>query len=193
MHTIRRKLLMALLAAALLPVVVMLAVNYTLTEKNAIEAHRESMRSMTREVARELTSVMKAADSDLQAIGSHPTLTNPEASNEEKQNEFQRIIRYYTLFSRLTLLSPSGSFIESSDEKNPGRRDQTKWFQNAMKGQRQVSQPEVDLDTNHFRLYFSVYQPVVPAAGGEVMGVVKAQDPGTGKAPKGKKKKVKMT
>lgn len=174
MHTIRRKLLMALLAAALLPVVVMLAVNYTLTEKNAIEAHRESMRSMTREVARELTSVMKAADSDLQAIGSHPTLTNPEASNEEKQSEFQRIIRYYTLFSRLTLLSPSGSFIESSDEKNPGRRDQTKWFQNAMKGQRQVSQPEVDLDTNHFRLYFSVYQPVVPAAGGEVMGVVKA-------------------
>ena len=73
MHTIRRKLLLTLLAAALLPVIVMLAVNYTLTEKNAIEAHRESMRSMTREVARQLVSVMKAADADLQSIGSHPS------------------------------------------------------------------------------------------------------------------------
>jgi len=168
MNSIRHRILAILLGVGLFPVLVSLIANVTLTKRDAIAAKHEEIRSLSKELSRGLGGIMHSASVDLQCITTNPVLTDntgtPEAQKQRKLEEFRRLRQIYTIFDSISLIDLNGWEIDSTDPNYSGAKASTKWFQNAAKGESQITLPEFDRNTDGASVKFSVYKPILSSS-----------------------------
>ena len=61
MNSLRNRILAILLGVGLLPVLISLAANFTLTKQDAVEAKHQELRSLSMELTRSLSRIMQSA------------------------------------------------------------------------------------------------------------------------------------
>ena len=178
MKSIRHRILATLLGVGLFPVLVSLIANVTLTKRDALTAKHQEMRSLSVELTRGLTGIMKSVDSDLNSISTNPVLmdlSTSEQAAERKKDEFRRLTKIYDIFRSISLLATDGFEIDSTEPDWGGQKDRTKWFVEALAGKDQITLPEYTKgDDSKASVTVKVYKPII-GANGKVLSVVRAE------------------
>lgn len=178
MSSIRTQLLLILLLAGLAPAMLSVLGNVTLTTNTVLKSSHASLRAFGEEVAREIRATADQAANALRSISTNPTLTDPQATQEEQATEFDRLTTYNPIFADITLATTNGFTLFCTNAADLGQRNQTTQFYQALSsGQGVVSLPEIDLvakrQSGKTHLRFDVYEPV-KSASGSIVSVVKA-------------------
>jgi PAS domain S-box-containing protein len=164
MKSLRHRILALLLLVAVLPVLISLIANVTLTKRDSLQAKHEEMRSISAELVRSLYGIMRSANADLNSITTNPVLRETQEDDLTKLRqieEFRRLQRIYTIFDSVSRIDLNGFEVDSSDDQAALRRDRNKWFALAAAGEPQITLPEFTTDeSGAISITFSVYKPV---------------------------------
>ena len=177
MNSLRQRLFITLLAVGLLPVLVSLIANLTLTKRDALISKHQEQQSLSAELTRGLHGIMLSAQSDLNSISTNPVLTDTEDTKESQQRkieEFQRLKKIYNIFASISLVDINGFVLDSTDVQSSFLRDGTKWFRKAAGGEEQITLPVYnDGAAPRNPVSVTVYKPV--RAGHKVLAVVRGE------------------
>ena len=163
MTSIRNRVLLVLLAAGLVPLLVILFISQTLTRRAIEESQYDQMAGFTEEVGRKVTLFLDNSNKNLRSLTTNqiirrqfvedPAWTLDERDKayesflEEKRAEFTRVASAYTQFFDISLYDRSGRYVASTSKPtivNLGY-DKSGMFehQTAVQGNPTISNPRV--------------------------------------------------
>ena len=178
MFSLRKQLIGTLLLLGLIPLALSLLLNISVTEQSLLQSKHAELRNFGAEVKRQISTTLESIKLGMESISSNPTLASPESTVEAKLVEFKRLSKYVHFCSHLTLLSPDGFVLQSTDPASLLEKDQTDWFIESVRhGTTIISRPEID--TNELQeneavvMWIHIYQPIKDPTG-KVINVVKA-------------------
>ncbi|MDC0312834.1 hypothetical protein OAL27_02665 [Verrucomicrobiales bacterium] len=132
MSSIRNRVLLVLLAAGLVPLLLILFVSQTLTRKAIEESQFDQMAGFTEEVGRNVTVFLDNSNKNLQSLTTNRIIqrqfvedsswtpeereSEREAFLEEKRVEFTRVAGAYTQFFDISLYDRSGRYVASTSK-----------------------------------------------------------------------------
>ncbi|MCB1097843.1 MAG: response regulator [Verrucomicrobiae bacterium] len=158
--SIRQRAFTALLLAGIAPLAVILLVTHTVTSQALRESENGRVVDLGDEVAREVAYVIDKAIRDLDSLAQSRTLLSAESSKEDKRMEFDRLTESYSHFRDIRLFDLDG--WEISTRETDRRRDETRYFANAVKGNRFISRPHPDGlgKEKGYKLLITTYIPI---------------------------------
>ncbi|CAN5484359.1 hypothetical protein BH23VER1_BH23VER1_06540 [soil metagenome] len=176
LDTIRNRILLALAVGGLLPLALVTVVNRTIITNELRASEFAKYREISRELQREVASVMKSASADLHSLTSSPIIVDAGRGVEERVNEMKRLVTIYE-FTDISLYDADGIMVGTTTESHPEPKDQTRWLKSVASGESQKELAPPQIIGGHPGLHLSVYLPVRPAEGEESVEVLKARLP----------------
>ena len=157
--SIKSQLLLATVAAGLIPVV-LLAITSRSLIADAIEDYIfQKYDDLNQDLSRQVKLVMKTAASDLRALRTNPIILDANSSMEDREAEMQRLVSVYGMFDDISLYNPNGEMIMSTNPVPPEALDYSRWFSDAVNGDTRISTPQPAVGKPD-ELFLSVYFPI---------------------------------
>jgi two-component system cell cycle sensor histidine kinase/response regulator CckA len=130
-NSIRYKVLFVLIAACLIPSVVLLWVTNRITGEALEDSEYAKLQGVGAEVARQVESSMEATDNNLELLRNHPVLQNRFSTEKERVDVMISMVSAFKRFSDITIYSPSGLMTETTTprESHPEPNETTTWFE----------------------------------------------------------------
>lgn len=173
MNTIRNRILAALTATAMIPLVVLYFTTDSMIRSSVLKTESEKLEKINGQLATHVKTLMQSYEHDLKALQTDPVLTDCAASAEMRLLQMNRLVDIYEFFSDISLYDSEGYLIESTVEDHPAYRESSIWFTEAIeKNQTTISRPQLVIGSNELNL--SVYLPVTECDG-ESISVLRAR------------------
>ncbi|MEM6279522.1 MAG: cache domain-containing protein, partial [Verrucomicrobiota bacterium] len=173
MDTIRNRILVALTATALVPLVVLYFTTDSMIRSSVMQTEAEKLEKINHQLATHVKTLMQSYQHDLRALQTDPILIDGAAATEMRLRQMYRLVDIYDFFSDISLYNREGYLIESTVADHPAYRESSYWFSDAIeRKETTISRPQLALGSKGLNL--SVYLPVFEA-GGEVTNVVRAR------------------
>ena len=166
MKSIRQKILVSFLAMTTAAAVICGGLGIAMSYSSSLTTLQQSMLALASEAAQHVTYQIQSYTNSVAALGMVPTLTDPEATVEQKQSILDQWVNEYGMM-RGNVLTTTG--VSLFDGNNCSDRE---YFQQAMQGQTWISTPTVSKITGELSLMVAapLWQDGIP--GGQIAGVV---------------------
>lgn len=166
MKSIRQKILVSFLAMTAAAAVLCGGIGIAMSYFSSQTTLRQSMLALASEASQHVSYQIQSYIASVEALGMVPTLTDPEATVEQKQSILDQWVGEYGMM-RGNVLTTTG--VSLFDGNNYSDRE---YFQQAMQGQAWISTPTVSKITGELSLMVAapLWQDGIP--GGQIAGVV---------------------
>ena len=125
-------MLIVLVAACLLPTVVILWVTNKITGNALEHSEYEKLQAVGAEMARQVAASMDATQSSLETLRTNSIVNDLNRPLEERVEEMGRLVNAYRRFDDITLYDPYGFMLASTTTGNhPETNEKTSWFETA--------------------------------------------------------------
>ena len=163
--SVRGRLLVALLAAGVLPIVIIAVASHTISGAAIKESEEQKHEALCSEYSRQIRWIMRSAAVDLAPLTSNRVLRSGTSSDADRYEEMKRLVDLHDLFSDITLYDNDGVMLLSTTEKHPVAVDRSAWFNRAVAGEEVLTPPNI-VRRGESDLYLAVYLPVDVKVGG---------------------------
>lgn len=166
MKSIRQKILVSFLAMTAAAAVLCGGIGIAMSYFSSQTTLRQSMLALASEASQHVSYQIQSYIASVEALGMVPTLTDPEATVEQKQSILDQWVGEYGMM-RGNVLTTTG--VSLFDGNNYSDRE---YFQQAMQGQAWISTPTVSKITGELSLMVAapLWQDGIP--GSQIAGVV---------------------
>ena len=132
MRSIRHQVLIVLVAACLLPAVVILWVTNQITGDALERSEYAKLKAVGGEMARQVAASMEANQSSLETLRTNSIVNNLNQPLDKRVEEMGRLVNAYQRFDDITLYDPEGFMLASTTTgSHPETDEKTGWFETA--------------------------------------------------------------
>jgi len=157
---IHLKINLSFLAVALLPFLALLLLFYLQAKNNIRIIAIENLSNLSSGIGTEVEHTTFLSQTYIKALADNPIIRSPKSSLTEKNYELQKMLNYFKLFEKFTLLDKDGSTISSTAAFKKENFQNTPWFEKALKGQIAVSPVYTEI-TPHKKTFLTVAAPIL--------------------------------
>ena len=112
-QSIRHRVLLALIGAALIPSILILCVTNRITGEALKKSEYATIQGVGSEIARQVAASMEASRSSLETLQSNPILVAPDVELAKRVEEMGRLVNAYQRFTDITIYFPDGGMLKS--------------------------------------------------------------------------------
>ncbi len=174
LSSLRARLLALLLVVGLLPVIGFAGYKVWFERTSEYARAEEQLEARVADGVALLELRIADAEAAIRTLAANPVLTDPSSTRDEHQAQLLAAKRLYPAFEDITLVTPSGQVVGSTDFAYGGAWGSKPWFRAAVEGRPAMSAAHLGGAPLHLIVVFA--SPVFDAAG-EVHAVVFGQMP----------------